>query len=116
VIAFCINGFGLGLQDAQINGFITRLPNATSRMAIAHAVYGLGALVSPLVATQFARSDFRLWNLHYVCSVAIMILNAGTLGYIFRFERDTDLFAIHNYTPAPQVRPEADSAIVDVSA
>jgi fucose permease len=113
VIAFCINGFGLGLQDAQINGFITRLPNAGSRMSIAHAIYGLGALVSPLIATQFARSTFEHWNLHYVCSVAIMAANSATLGYVFRLKRDDDLFAICNYVPQPQAHFVAPVVVTD---
>lgn len=85
-------------------------------MALAHAIYGLGALVSPLVATQFARTTFKLWNLHYVCSVAIMILNSALLAYVFRLKRDTELFAVHNYTPMPQARPKDAIAQLEPSS
>jgi hypothetical protein len=32
---------GMGLQDAQANAFVARLPNMLLKMSILHAVYGL---------------------------------------------------------------------------
>jgi MFS family permease len=103
VIGFCVNGFGLGLQDAQVNSLLTRLPNATSRMSIAHAVYGLGALVSPVIATQFAKPDVKNWHFHYLCSVGLMSLNSLLLTYTFRGLHESELFARQQYTPVTRV-------------
>jgi fucose permease len=51
-------------------------------MGILHAVYGLGALVSPLVATQFANA--RHWSFHYIASLGIALLTLISLLVIFR--------------------------------
>lgn len=51
-------------------------------MGILHAVYGLGALASPLVATQFANA--RHWSFHYIASLGIAFLTLVSLLVIFR--------------------------------
>jgi MFS family permease len=111
VIGFCVNGFGLGLQDAQANGFITRLPNATSRMSIAHAVYGLGALVSPIIATQFAKPDIKDWHFHYLCSVGLMSLNTLLLAYTYRGLHESELFAGQHYVPVVRAADPATEKV-----
>lgn len=45
--------------------------------------YGLGALSSPLVATQF--SQLRLWTLHYLVSLGPATVNVALLSFVFRF-------------------------------
>jgi hypothetical protein len=51
-------------------------------MGVLHAAYGLGALVAPLVATQFAQA--RRWNFHYLTSLAIALSNVLLLAVVFR--------------------------------
>lgn len=72
---FCVaqvfNGAGLGLQDAQANTFVAHLPNMMKKMSILHAVYGVGALVCPLVATQFATLEH--WSYQYLTSLGLAI-------------------------------------------
>lgn len=42
VMAYAINGFGLGLQDAGANGYVASYKHgAATKMGILHAVYGL---------------------------------------------------------------------------
>lgn len=41
-MAYAINGFGLGLQDAGANGYVASYKHgAATKMGILHAVYGL---------------------------------------------------------------------------
>jgi fucose permease len=62
----------MGLQDANANAFTTRLPSPSQKMSLLHAVYGLGAFVTPLVGTQFAREGMRgRWQGFYLCSVVV---------------------------------------------
>lgn len=85
VISYCINGFGEALQDAQSNGLVANLPtNAAAKMSILHGVYGLGAFVSPLVATQFAQR--HRWTFHFLTSLAVALITACTLAYVTRFK------------------------------
>ncbi|OCH86759.1 MFS general substrate transporter [Obba rivulosa] len=88
VVAYAINGFGIALQDAGANGYVASLAdNAETKMGILHAVYGLGALSSPLVATQF--SQLHHWSFHYLTSLGVAILDTIAQVVVFRF-RDQD--------------------------
>ncbi|KAG8999477.1 hypothetical protein FRB93_013216 [Tulasnella sp. JGI-2019a] len=81
-----VNGFGIALQDAQANTFIASIPrHASTNMGILHAIYGLGAFTAPFIATQFAQ--MQRWSFHFLVSMAIAILNTGTLLYVFRGKR-----------------------------
>lgn len=82
VVGFPINGFGMSLQDAQANGYVSALKSET-KMGVLHAVYGLGALTAPLVSTQFAQLE-DYWNLHYVTSVFVALTTAIVLALMFR--------------------------------
>jgi MFS family permease len=85
VISYCINGFGEALQDAQSNGLVANLPtNAFTKMSILHGVYGLGAFISPLVATQFAQK--HRWTFHFLTSLSVSLTTACTLAYVTRFK------------------------------
>ncbi|KAI0654398.1 MFS general substrate transporter [Cubamyces menziesii] len=85
VLGYAVNGFGLSLQDAGANGFVASLKeNAATKMGILHAIYGVGALSSPLVATQFAQ--LSRWSFHYLVSLGIALSNAILLIAVFRFK------------------------------
>jgi fucose permease len=83
ILAYLINGFGISLQSAQVNGYIaaqTRTPAV--KMGLVHASYGIGALVSPLVATQF--STMPRWSFHFLTSLGLAIVNTCVLISVFR--------------------------------
>ncbi|KAI0763030.1 MFS general substrate transporter [Trametes elegans] len=94
VLGYAVNGFGLSLQDAGANGYVASLKeNASTKMGILHAIYGVGALASPLVATQF--SQLSRWSFHYLVSLGIALFNAVILVAVFRFKnQDTCLAEI----------------------
>ena len=61
--------------------------NAAAKMGMLHACYGSGALVAPLIATQFASMPH--WNYFFLVSVGGALLNIASLGFIFKL-RDLD--------------------------
>ena len=117
-MAYAINGFGGSLGDAQANGFVANYKDNTSaKMGILHAAYGkgllpswcwwprpkfpvheflgAGALVSPLVATQFAQ--LHRWSFHYLTSLAVATLNTILLVCVFKFKtQDGELDLIYS--------------------
>ncbi|KAH8079626.1 major facilitator superfamily domain-containing protein [Filobasidium floriforme] len=102
LISYTPNGIGMGLQDALGNTFITRLPGASNKMALAHAMYGLGAFVVPLVATQFARRTPQMegrWNYHYLVSLGVALANTLGLVWVFKGKREEVLFEEQGFTP-----------------
>jgi fucose permease len=50
-IIFMLAGFGNGLEDGGWNAWIGNMENANELLGFLHGCYGLGATISPLVAT-----------------------------------------------------------------
>ncbi|KAH7325496.1 MFS general substrate transporter [Rhizoctonia solani] len=89
-VAFVINGFGIGLQDAQANGFVSALRNNPSaKMGIIHSLYGAGAFFAPFVATQFANQPH--WSYLYMVPLIIASLNLVFLFSTFGFHTQEEL-------------------------
>ncbi|KAK7044714.1 MFS domain-containing protein [Favolaschia claudopus] len=83
--SFVLSGVGIAIQDAQANGYIASLKhNPEIKMGLLHGAYGAGALLSPLVATQF--SQLHRWSFHYLVSLGIAVSNTVVLISIFRFK------------------------------
>ncbi|KAL1719076.1 major facilitator superfamily domain-containing protein [Schizophyllum commune] len=84
-VAYAVNGAGMSLQDAQTNGYVASLTeNQEAKMGMLHAAYGLGALLAPLVSTQFAQ--MHRWSFHYLTSMGVALANMAISAAVFRFE------------------------------
>ncbi|PCH38265.1 MFS general substrate transporter [Wolfiporia cocos MD-104 SS10] len=85
-------GFGIAMQMAQANGFVGSLSgNTRLKFGILHSCYGLGAFVSPLVATHFASAPH--WSYHYLIAACIAVSNVVILASVFRFRNQDDVMA-----------------------
>ncbi|KAK0480368.1 MFS general substrate transporter [Armillaria novae-zelandiae] len=85
VIAYALAGFGMSLQNAQGNGFVGGLKeHKTTKLNMLHAAYGLGAFVSPLVATHFSYEHH--WSYYFIISTGIAVSNSVVLAFVFRFK------------------------------
>lgn len=85
-ISYAIKGFGQGLQDTQANGLVALLPTSpNSKMSLMHAIYGLGAFVSPLVATQFSNMK-DAWSYHFLTSLGVTLITLVVLIAVSRFK------------------------------
>jgi hypothetical protein len=71
-------------QDAQVNSLTSRLPDASTKMFLMHAVYGLGATVSPFVSTAFVQHEPTHVYYYFAVSLALAILTALVLALVFR--------------------------------
>ncbi|KAJ6627844.1 major facilitator superfamily domain-containing protein [Mycena sp. CBHHK59/15] len=89
VLSFAINGVGVALQNSQSNAYVVSLKyNSEIKMGLLHARYGLGALSSPLVATQFAQ--LQHWSYHYLVSLGFAVANTVFLTSVFRLRTQDD--------------------------
>ncbi|OJT07473.1 Bypass of stop codon protein 6 [Trametes pubescens] len=91
-LSFVIIGFGLSLQNSHANGFVASGRNHVStKICLLHATYGFGALVAPLISTQFAEQ--KHWSFHYMISCALYILNTTMIWFVFRGRRQDEIKA-----------------------
>ncbi|WWD22161.1 hypothetical protein CI109_106650 [Kwoniella shandongensis] len=91
VIAFIPNGFGLGLQDAQVNSLTTRLPNAITKMFLMHAMYGFGATVSPFVSTAFVQHVGQEVYYYYAVSLGLALITVAALLIVFKLRTEEQI-------------------------
>ena len=66
VIAFIFAGFGNGIVDAAWNAWVGNMANANELLGFLHGFYGLGATLSPLVATTLVTKAARQWHHFYL--------------------------------------------------
>ncbi|KAI0642730.1 MFS general substrate transporter [Trametes meyenii] len=109
VIGYFFSGFGISFLDAGSNAFVASLSHDTSnKMGIMHAVYGLGAMCSPLVSTQFAR--FSRWSFVYLVHIGLAFINAALEILAFRFKnQDQCLEEIGQ--PPPEKTKETEAGV-----
>lgn len=80
--AYFLSGLGVAYQDAQVNSMVANLPNSHRWLGVLHAVYGLGALVSPLVATTIATRT-AYWHYYYLVLLGFAFVNVVWLAGSF---------------------------------
>ena len=67
VVAFVFTAFGNGIEDGAWNAWIGNLQHANEVLGFLHAAYGLGALLSPLIATaMITRAGLPFWSFFYI--------------------------------------------------
>lgn len=84
VVGFGFGGAGLGIVLAQCNVFLANLDKSTLYLSFNHAGYGLGATISPLLATLMITKGGVKWNYVYLINLGLMIINFFLLGYAFK--------------------------------
>lgn len=84
-ISFFFSGLAIAYQDAQANTFVANLDNAHRWLGILHAIYGVGALISPLAATAIA-SNTPYWHYYYIVLLGGAVSNIALLAWTFRSE------------------------------
>ncbi|KAF1816772.1 putative MFS transporter [Eremomyces bilateralis CBS 781.70] len=67
VVFYMLAGFGNGLLDAAWNAWIGNMNNANELLGFLHGFYGLGATISPLIATSMiTKANLPWYNFYYV--------------------------------------------------
>ncbi|PFH48894.1 hypothetical protein AMATHDRAFT_148903 [Amanita thiersii Skay4041] len=85
VLSFLISGFGIAFEGAQGNGFVVALKDHT-KMGLFQAFYGMsaGAMVAPLVSTQFAQLEH--WSFYYFITCGLSLLETFLFIFVFRLQ------------------------------
>ncbi|RDW92677.1 hypothetical protein BP5796_02071 [Coleophoma crateriformis] len=86
IVCYIMAGFGLAFQDAQFNVYVARLPNASTKLGFVHAIYGFGAMASPIAVTLLMQAKippplFYFTNFTWcVASVTVLLTGFGFSG------------------------------------
>lgn len=71
VVAYIFAGIANGLHEAAWNTYIGSLDNPNELLGLLHGVYGLGAVISPLVATNMITKAEVPWYYFYFFMVGL---------------------------------------------
>ncbi|KAI1118191.1 putative MFS transporter [Nemania sp. NC0429] len=71
VMAFAIAGFGNGVADAAWNAFVGNLESANELLGLLHGLYGVGAVISPLVASAIVEKAGLPWYTFYYVMIGL---------------------------------------------
>ena len=81
---FCMASLGMAFQDSHSNTFVSTVNGAHRWLGFIHAMYALGALVSPFVATPIASSMQSKWSMFYLFLVGLGVINIVGVVLAFR--------------------------------
>lgn len=70
VVAYVFAGIANGLGDAAWNTYIGNMQSSNELLGVLHGVYGLGAVISPLVVTNMVKKANVPWNYFYFFMVS----------------------------------------------
>lgn len=75
-------GFGAAILEAALNAHLAQLPNKTALLNYLHGFYGVGALLSPFLASQLLAAQFS-WNAIYLVLATVSLLLVLSIRGIF---------------------------------
>jgi fucose permease len=83
VVTFFLQAAGMAYNESHANTFVASLQKSHRPLGFIHAMYALGTLVSPFVATAIASAVPTRWALFYVYLVGIGVFNILAASIIF---------------------------------
>jgi fucose permease len=83
VLGFFCGGMGSAIGNSQSNIFLVRLQNESKYLSIHHGFYGIGATISPLVATAAINAGLK-WNYFYLVLLSFSVINLLNLFFSFK--------------------------------
>lgn len=84
LVAFFFNGFGLSIQDAQVNNLTTRLPNPAVLMSFVQASFSGGATIAPFLSTAFAQHLPKRSYLYFFVAMGVAVIAMAIMLVAFR--------------------------------
>jgi len=83
VTLLALVGLGLGFLEAGWNAWVGKLDHANELLGLLHGCYGLGAALSPLIATSMVtKAGLGWWNFYYImCGLVVLEMVFGTIAF-----------------------------------
>jgi fucose permease len=88
VVSFGVIGFGMALFLAMTNVFIVNLINGTVILGAMHGTYGVGGIVSPLIATAMVSRGIN-WSYFYAIPLSLAVISIPFMAWAYwSYEKD----------------------------
>jgi fucose permease len=88
VVLFGVIGFGIALFLAMTNAFIVNLVNGTVILGAMHGTYGVGGVVSPLIATAMVSRGIH-WSYFYAIPLSLAVVSIPFMAWSYwSYEKD----------------------------
>ncbi|KAF2029593.1 MFS general substrate transporter [Setomelanomma holmii] len=84
VVTFLLQAMGMAYNESHANAFVASIDGAHRLLGFIHAMYALGTLASPFIATAVASKVPDRWPLFYLYLVGIGFLNTLAVAFTFR--------------------------------
>ncbi|KAK6521762.1 hypothetical protein TWF506_001965 [Arthrobotrys conoides] len=94
-VSFFLTSLGQAYQDSHSNTYVSGVKGAHRWLGFVHAMYALGLLVSPFVATPIAVARPDKWALFYGFLIGLGVINIVAVLFAFR----DSLKVIHRAEP-----------------
>jgi len=97
-------GFGAAILEAALNAHLAKFDNKAALLNYLHAFYGVGALLSPFLASRLLAAQFS-WNVIYLVLAAISLSLLISIRGIFTKADQGDTKTKTNADPTSQESP-----------
>lgn len=71
-VALLVAGFGNGIEDSAYNAWVGNMHQANELLGLVHGAYGLGATISPLIASAMVTKAGLPWYTFYYVMIGIV--------------------------------------------
>ncbi|KAH8154379.1 uncharacterized protein LAJ45_02147 [Morchella importuna] len=65
-LLYIITGFGSGLMNGSWNSYVSGLTNSSSLLGFLHGFFGIGATISPIIASKLVASGIPWYKYYYI--------------------------------------------------
>lgn len=80
VVMYVFVGFGSGIQNAAWNVWIGNMANSGEVLGFFHGFFGVGATVSPLIATSLiTKANWEWYSFYYIMVCDPLVFNASLI-------------------------------------
>ncbi|KDQ21357.1 hypothetical protein BOTBODRAFT_61073 [Botryobasidium botryosum FD-172 SS1] len=113
VFGYVFIGFGGGTLNAGLSTYIASF-DSTKRMSLFHSMYGVGAVIAPLISIGFT-DDHIKFNYYYMILLGLSVINIVQLYFSFRAYSQNAITASAT-TVSPSMKATLKKKVVWITA
>lgn len=117
VVGFFLGGVGFAITFSRTTVFLNKLDKSSKYLSFFHGGYGLGATISPFLATTMIEHNVK-WNYVYLILMGLMMANVVSMGLSFRgadedlkqweYDEETEMLVAQETPTLTQVNSRTD--------